>query len=409
MRSACDDSVRDTLISVLASMDGALLAMDDRGAIRGVLPEEGPFPGMAQGQLLGRTAISALKADFVRVFDGKDSWDEIGYFVDGTGERRPYHVRRFEGRGHPFAPLFPGATSFILASPISAYGSLESMHEQSLANHARELEAMNRTLVARTRKLKEAMAVLEARNRQNIKEMNLAVELQKSLLPKSYPDTDLVSFTHRYIPMAMVGGDFFDIVKLSEDRIGVMISDVSGHGVAPAFITAMIRSSFDYLVTPDRPPSEVIGLLNGEFAKIIDTDHFVTAFYAVFDFATMTCRYCNAGHPPQILAHADGSFAELAPTNPIIGMMDQFDFHDDELPFRYGDVLCFYTDGVIEARDSSDALFGTEGIKRSIASAMSESLDGMADGLITDLIQFMKDPYFEDDITILFGQVIESL
>lgn len=385
------------------------MALDDKGAIRGILPEDRPFPALSMPDLLGRTVASALKADFVRVFDGRDSWDEIGYFVDGGGDRRPYHIRRFAGRGHPFAPLFPGATSFIIASPISAYGSLESMHEQSLATHARELEAMNRTLVQRTKKLKEAMAVLEARNRQNIKEMNLAVELQKSLLPKSYPDTELLSFTHRYIPMAMVGGDFFDIVKLAEDRIGVMISDVSGHGIAPAFITAMIRSSFDYLVSADRAPSKVIGMLNEEFAKIIDTDHFVTAFYAVFDFSTMTCTYCNAGHPPQILAHADGSFSELAPTNPIIGMLDSFEFHDDEVPFRYGDVVCFYTDGVIESQDVNGAMFGTDGIKKAIAAAQNDSLDGLADRLITDLIQFMKDPYFEDDITILLGQVIGSL
>ncbi|PKL07482.1 MAG: hypothetical protein CVV51_13890, partial [Spirochaetae bacterium HGW-Spirochaetae-7] len=71
--------------------------------------------------------------------------------------------------------------------------------------------------------------------------------------------------------------------------------------------------------------------------------------------------------------------------------------------------ICFYTDGIIEARAGDDRLFGVEGVKASVTAAMAESLDGMADRLITDLIQFMKDPYFEDDITMLFGQVIESL
>jgi serine phosphatase RsbU (regulator of sigma subunit) len=239
--------------------------------------------------------------------------------------------------------------------------------------------------------------------------MNLAVELQKSLLPKSYPDMDLVGFTHRYIPLAMVGGDFFDIVKLSDDLVGVMISDVSGHGIAPAFITAMLKSSFDYLISADTGPAQVMTRLNEEFSKIINTDHYVTAFYAIFDFGSMTCRYCNAGHPPQLLAHTDGSFTEMGPDNPIIGMLDSFGYRDECVPFRNGDVLCFYTDGVLEARAGDGSLFGLEGIKRSVAKAFNGSLDDMADGMITDLIHYMKDPYFEDDITILLGQVIDSL
>jgi phosphoserine phosphatase RsbU/P len=207
----------------------------------------------------------------------------------------------------------------------------------------------------------------------------------------------------------MVGGDFFDIVKLSDDLVGVIISDVSGHGIAPAFITAMLKSSFDYLVSVDTGPAQLMTRLNEEFSKIIDTDHYVTAFYAIFDFETMICTYCNAGHPPQLLAHSDGTFTEMGPDNPIIGMLDSFGYRDESVPFRNGDVLCFYTDGVLEARAADGSLFGLEGIKRSVSKAFDGGLDTMADGMITDLIQYMKDPYFEDDITILLGQVIDSL
>jgi serine phosphatase RsbU (regulator of sigma subunit) len=333
----------------------------------------------------------------------------LGYFVDGSGERNPYMVRRFEGAGQPFSGLFPASERFVLASPLSVYASLEGMHERAIAEHSRELEEMNRKLKRRSGRLKKAMAILETRNKQMIADLNLAVELQKSLLPKDYPDTDHISFTHRYIPMAMVGGDFFDIVKLSENEIGVMMSDVSGHGVAPAFITAMIKSSFDYLVGKEAGPAAVLSRLNDEFAKIIETDHYVTACFAVFDFGTMTCRYCNAGHPPQLIAHVDGSFTELPANNPIIGMLEDYEYEEAVVPFGGGDVICFYTDGVIEARAGDDSMFGVDGIKASVRAAMAESLDGMADKLITDLIQFMKDPYFEDDITMLFGQAIESL
>lgn len=409
MAEDSESTNRSLLLSMLSASRSTLIALDQGGRVVSIQPADRPFTGRDPRGLAGKSFASELKADFVRVYNDKGAWDELGYFVDTEGERAPYLVQRFEGAEQPFAHLFPGAVRFVLASPLSAYAALEGMHEQTIANHARELEAINVKLKRRSHRLKKAIQVLEERNKQIIADMNLAVELQKSLLPKVYPDSDQVVFTHRYIPMAMVGGDFFDIIALERNRIGIMISDVSGHGIAPAFITAMIKSSFDYLVAKDDSPASVLRRLNEEFSKIIETDHYVTACYAVFDFDLMTCTYCNAGHPPQLLAHRDGTFTELEATNPIIGMLDDFEYEECVVPFSGGDIFCFYTDGVIEARAANEQLFGVEGIKRSVAASMNESIDGMADNLLTDLIQFMKDPYFEDDITMLFGQTIESL
>jgi serine phosphatase RsbU (regulator of sigma subunit) len=409
MDATCIETIREVLLSLLEATRATFLALDGTDRILGVLPRTNPVPGFEPDGLLGKTPAQAFNTDFVRVQDGHGTWDELGYYPDASGVRRPFQIRRIEGSGHPYAALFPGALRFMLVTPLSAYTALDCADNGTGTLHAQELVTINQKLRRRARKLKRDLEVLEARNNEIIQEMNLAVELQKSLLPKSYPDIDLVGFTHRYIPLAMVGGDFFDIVKLSDDLLGVMISDVSGHGVAPAFITAMLKSSFDYLVSVDTGPAQVITRLNEEFSKIIDTDHYVTAFYAIFDFGTMTCRYCNAGHPPQLLAHTDGTFTEMGPDNPIIGMLDSFGYRDECVPFRNGDVLCFYTDGVLEARAADGTLFGLEGIKRSVGRAFNNSLENMADGMITDLIQYMKDPYFEDDITILLGQVIDSL
>lgn len=397
------------LLSLLSATGAAFLAFDGTDRIIAVLPRETPVPGFDPELLLGTSPAGVFNAGIVRVQDSQGSWYELGERLDSSGVRRSFRINRFEGPDQVFASLFPEAVRFMLASPLSACIAQEVQEGSSGKLHARELETINQKLRRRARRLKRELEVLEARNNEIIQEMNLAVELQKSLLPKVYPDINLIGFTHRYIPLAMVGGDFFDIVKLADNLMGVMISDVSGHGVAPAFITAMLKSSFDYLVSADTGPAEVMTRLNEEFSKIIDTDHYVTAFYAIFDFDAMTCRYCNAGHPPQLLAHTDGSFTELVPDNPIIGMLDSFGYKDELVPFRNGDVLCFYTDGVLEARAADGTLFGLEGIKRSISQSFNGSLDDMADGMITDLIQYMKDPYFEDDITILLGQVIDSL
>jgi len=410
MNSIPTDTLKVTLLSLLQTTKSVLLALDDEDRLVGLLPEQATLGACVL--LVGHLLSKSIQSNFVRVYTNDCDWDELAYFsAPGklTGRGKPWQVHRFGSDDQPFSGLFNQATCYLLVTPLPAYASLENLHEQSMADHNRELQAMNKKLRRRSHKLKEAMYILEQRNRQIINEMNLAVELQKSLLPKSYPATDLISFTHRYIPMAMVGGDFFDIKKLGEATVAIMMSDVSGHGVAPAFITAMIRSSFDYLVAPDRNPATVISLLNDEFSKIIDTDHYVTAFYAMFDFASMTCRYCNAGHPHQLLIHLDGSHTEMGANNPIIGMLDHYDYKDNVVPFEPGDLLCFFTDGIIEARDNQEQMFGTEGIVRSIREAKNGSLDDVADHLLTNLIQFMKDPYFEDDITILLGEVLENL
>lgn len=404
------DTLKSNFTALLHATKAILLALDDEDTLIGVLPDQSELVGVRP--VTGQALSASLHANFVRVYTDNHETDELAYFSapgSPTPKGRPWQIYRYTAENHPFTGLFAKATHYILAIPLPAYASLENLQEQSTISHNRELQAINKKLRRRSHKLKEAMYILEQRNRQIINEMNLAVELQKSLLPKSYPATDLMSFTHRYIPMAMVGGDFFDIKKLGESTVAIMMSDVSGHGVAPAFITAMIRSSFDYLVAPDRSPAKVISLLNDEFSKIIDTDHYVTAFYAMFDFNTMRCHYCNAGHPQQLLIHADGSHTEMAANNPIIGMLDHFDYKDKAVPFAPGDLLCFFTDGIIEARDDKELMFGTEGIVRSIRESMHGSLDDVADHLLTNLIQFMKDPYFEDDITILIGEVLENL
>ena len=411
MDQACNDFVQHSLLSILETTKAVLLAFDATDSLVGLLPE-----GASLGEGLipcpKANLAASIQANFVKVYTSEQAWDELAYFsTPGKAETKgsPWQIHRYASADTPFAALFPKATHFILATPLPAYASLESLHEKSMADHNRQLQAMNLKLRRRSHKLKQAMHILEQRNRQIINEMNLAVELQKSLLPKSYPAGDLISFTHRYIPMAMVGGDFFDIKQLDENLVAIIISDVSGHGVAPAFITAMIRSSFDYLSSKERSPAAVIGLLNAEFAKIIETDHYVTAFYAIFDFNTMTCRYCNAGHPHQLIIHADGSHSEMAANNPIIGMLDQFDYQDSELPFSQGDLLCFFTDGIIESRNVEDRMFGTEGIVEALHQASNGSLEDSADHVLTELIQFMKDPYFEDDITILLGQILETI
>ena len=397
------------LSAVMNAACQKLVSLDGNGAVLACLPRGTGLLGRPDDEILGFRFNSLFRSNYVKVFDGKNAWNEIVYLEGTDGVSRPFGVRRIPGEREPFRSLAPGASEHVLLNELLMYGALEDIHEHTLSEHAQELESMNQKLKRQAHKLRKALEILELRNRQMIKDLNLAVELQKSLLPKTYPDTPSAAFTHRYIPLAMVGGDFFALSRMEGDRVGVLIADVSGHGVAPAFITAMIRSLFDYLHPREPSPAVVLRRINEEFSKIIDTDHFVTAYYGIFDFEAMTCRYCNAGHPPQLIVRRDGGVVRMEPEDPIIGMMEDQEYHDQSVDLTPGDLLCFYTDGVMEARDAQDRMFGVEGIAGTIIRNRNADLETLADVLITDLIQFMKDPFFEDDITIVLGQVIESL
>ncbi|MCX7023855.1 MAG: PP2C family protein-serine/threonine phosphatase [Spirochaetes bacterium] len=408
--------VRHVARSVLEPLGACLVSIDGRNRILSVFPRVGHGSGFSRDELVGKDFDEAFRGGVSRIGMRSGSIQEVSTVTAADGTRRTFEIRNPSPREECFKTLYPEASSFRIVSELpsrsagdAASRGTRETDERGLLDRAFRLEALNHRLIRRTKRLRNDLKTLEQRNRRNVKEMNLAVELQKCLLPKSYPDTPNISFTHRYIPLAMVGGDFFHIVKLDEDRVGVLISDVSGHGIAPAFITAMVRSSFDYLYPKMGDPASVMHALNEEFSKIIETDHFITAFYAIFDFSAMTCSYCNAGHPPQIIMRTDGSAIELPPTDPIIGMIDDREFSNAEIAILPGDLLCFFTDGIIEARDAGDRMFGAEGIMRVARASSGMTLDDTANTLLTELIQFMKDPCFDDDITLVLAQITEEL
>ncbi len=394
--------------SILSSLGACLVALDSKGRILSVFPRAGHGRGYTHDDLVGKDFDSVFRGSASRVGMRSGNVQEITTVEDPDGKNRTFELRGVPSQNAFKEGLARDAAEFKLVSELpsrpTGATTRETDERPSLTGISR-LEELNRRLVRKTRRLKRELETLERRNRRNVKEMNLAVDLQKSLLPKSYPDTPHVTFTHRYIPFASVGGDLFSIVALDDDRIGFLLSDVSGHGVAPAFITAMVRSSFDYLHQKNPDPAALMGELNREFSKIIETDHFITAFYAVFDFKAMTMRYSNAGHPPQLLFRADGRAIELGPTDPIIGMIDDHVFREAEAALEPGDLLCFYTDGIVESRDAADEMFGIGGVKRVVGSRPGLSLDETADTLLAELIQYMKDPSFDDDITLVLAQI----
>ena len=242
-----------------------------------------------------------------------------------------------------------------------------------------------------------------------VEEMRLASELQKSLLPRATPSQFPINVTHKYVPYQFIGGDFFDIVALDDTRMGLVIADASGHGVPAAFLTAMFKSAFSLFALEDPSPAVTMGKLNAEFIRTIHTDHYLTAFYAVIDTETMRCTYCNAGHPKQLLLRRDGTVSELTSMGFLLGSIDAAQYGDESIRLAPGDRIVLFTDGVIETNNGEQEQFGRQRIADVLVDNPNSSIEDLSNSILSELVMFMEQPVFGDDVTILIAEVMESL
>ena len=286
---------------------------------------------------------------------------------------------------------------------------LEDIRVKMAEQRVLELATANELLVSQAKALKETLARLDGANRQLVDELNLASELQKSLLPRSYPSDVPLEFAHKFMPLNSIGGDFFDVLRLDDKTLGLVIADVSGHGVGPALVTAMFKSSFGIHCRGLRSPAALMTALNEELGIALTTGHYVTAFTAIIDTESLEMRYCSAGHPNQLLIKANGESQELATMGFLLGMMADMDYEEKSLVLDPGDTVVFFTDGVFESPDLKGELFGREGILRSVTGRLGSGVGELSDGLLSDLLSWTEGTEATDDITILLAQVIDSL
>jgi serine phosphatase RsbU (regulator of sigma subunit) len=286
---------------------------------------------------------------------------------------------------------------------------LEGIRVKMAEQRALELGAANELLERQAKDLRETLGRLDGANKQLIEELNLASELQKSLLPRSYPSDAPLEFAHKFVPLNSIGGDFFDVLRLDQKTLVLVIADVSGHGVGPALVTAMFKSAFGLESRSLRSPAALMSSLNSQLGEILSTGHYVTAFVAFIDIESLEMRYCSAGHPNQLLVRADGSSEELATMGFLLGMMSGMEYEEKSLVLDGGDTLVLFTDGVFESPDVEGRPFGREGILRSIAARQGSGPTELSDGVFSDLLAWTQGTEASDDVTILMAQVLESL
>ena len=390
--------------------------LNSRGSIISGIPFKEPF--------LGHTVKEDKNKSFKDIFgiriddipETESDENHIRYLLNKNNKEVPCNMYKT-----PYSaieiPGIPQNTEWVVfATEISEIKNLKSgsnrmslIQDNMIKERTVELESANEMLQKQALELKRILEELEKKNRQIVEELSLAAELQTSLLPKEFPSDLPLNFAHKYIPYAYVGGDFFDIVRLDKNKIGIIIADVSGHGVSSAFITTMFKSQFDIYGPKSESPAETLSILNKVFVSMIHTEHYITAFYVVIDTDKMICTYCNAGHPNQLLFKDNGEVIEMSSMGFFLGMFEGTEYEDKEVQLEAGDRILFTTDGIIETIDAEGKQFGKDNIIRVINQNRDNDLETISNNLLSEIIMYMADPTFQDDITILLTEVIESL
>jgi sigma-B regulation protein RsbU (phosphoserine phosphatase) len=235
-------------------------------------------------------------------------------------------------------------------------------------------------------------------------ELEMAREIQLSILPHEIPKIRGLDIAARYIPMSSVAGDFYDFIIVDEKHIGILIADVSGHGLPAALIASMLKFALAAQSQHAFDPARVLTGLNqslcGKFKH-----HFVTAAYVFVDMEKNSITYAGAGHPPLLLWRTSkGSVSEVLENGLLLGLFPEATYSLVEIPLEAGDKVVLYTDGILETRSPSEQEFGVDLFKGFLESNHNLNADAFADLLLDELSNWSEHPKGigqEDDITLL--------
>jgi len=232
------------------------------------------------------------------------------------------------------------------------------------------------------------------------KELQIAREIQTSILPSNSPETNNLCIAAAYHPMTAVAGDFYDFIPVDQYRVGVLVADVSGHGVPAALIAAMMKMAVQSIVPYVRSPGDVLQGLNRLLSGQAP-DQFVTAAYLFIDTENYRASYSAAGHPPLLLLRA-GTLHRIESNGLVFGVTAQPDYPVREIPICPGDRFLLYTDGVIEPENGKGKSFGDSKLEQVVLGAQMAPPSELADRLLTEIRAWqLPSTAQQDDITLV--------
>jgi sigma-B regulation protein RsbU (phosphoserine phosphatase) len=265
---------------------------------------------------------------------------------------------------------------------------------------------------------------LAGRRRALEQDLRMARELQQAFLPQSFPhfapqqppDAAGIRFFHRYTPTLAVGGDFFDVLPIDEHTVGVFVSDVAGHGMQAALVTAVLRTLIEELKDEAGDTDHFLTQVNAGLNRILrqmTTPIFATAFYLKLDLDVKRASFSNAGHPPQLhLRRKHGEITRLSDpskTGPVLGLTEEATYPSRAVNVDDEDIFLLFTDGIVEVPNEQGEPFGIARVEAAAKQVLTAGPAKMIDHIVNAASQHASANIFPDDVCIVALEVASLL
>src|SRR5215472_13305457 len=347
-----------------------------------------------QFKLIGRTThVTFVTEDVLAKFR---EWSARGVrFQVNPRLRRlkyPVKVRASSSReapppGEEHPPIWGGVFARF-RDPDGNSFSLVSFDE---VTHA--VEAQRRAIAER----------LEA-ERRAAQELDIAKQVQARLFPQTLPPLKTLEYAGICRQARQVGGDYYDFLDLGGERLGLVIGDISGKGIAAALLMANLQANLrsQCAIAVDQP-QRVLRFVNQLFCENTTDGAFATLFFAEYNDATRSLRYANCGHLPALLLRGDDSFARLEATATIVGAFKNWDCDISEVQFSPGDIFALYTDGITESFNEGGDEFGEERLAYALCLQRALSPNHLLAAVVDEVHKFSPREQ-HDDITLIVAK-----
>jgi serine phosphatase RsbU (regulator of sigma subunit) len=243
------------------------------------------------------------------------------------------------------------------------------------------------------------------RSRELEHDLIIGREIQNALLPKSLPEVDGYNFAKANKPSKTVSGDLYDVVRLPSGKIGIAIGDISGKGTAAAILMASIYSSYKSLLNEPLSVAKTIDELNKSLCETDLEGSYATFFYGELQPESKRFTYCNAGHFPPVIIRRDGTVVKLHHGGTVLGFLEDAAYCEKDVALEQGDLVLFYTDGLVEARNPDGEFYQLEDAISLILNNPGLETADLKDRIIADVRRFTGTHQLEDDLTLVIMKV----
>ncbi len=354
-----------------------------------------PKPKSAEYKLIGRaTQVVLVTSDVAAKFQ---QWSRSGVRFIGTPR-----LRRIKYVTPPLSASSASPGAKLLGQETPIWGSV-SVRFRDIDGNTFSLVSFDELTHAVEAQRRAAAEKLEAERRAT-QELAIAKEVQARLFPRTSPLLKSLEYAGACIPALAVGGDYYDFLSLGPDRLGFVIADVAGKGIAAALLMANLQANLrSQFALALEQPQRLLQKVNKLFCENIPDGAFATLFFGDYDDSSGFLRYVNCGHLCALLLRSDGSFDRLESTSTVLGIFKNWECTVGESSLRRGDLLALYTDGVTESMDHSDEEFGENRLVEALRRHRHQAPQALLDSVVREVRSFAPHEQ-HDDITLIIAK-----